>query len=258
MNPKTIVQNSKPLFFSLLLAACTLCISNMATAQDKPTKAPVKKEKAKDFDDVLINLQKAEAELQKAVKEVDWHKIEQEIKTSLQQASVDMAKAKETLQKELKEINIEKIKVDIQKATQELKEVDAAHLKAEVEASLAKVDTDKIRQEMEKIKEIDFEKIKVELQKAKPEMEKAMQNAKESIEKAKVEIKEYQSFVNTLAEDGLIKKGEPYTIEITEDGLIINGKEQPEAIYNKHRLFLEKHKGTTIKKSADNLNIHKD
>ena len=114
------------------------------------------------------------------------------------------------------------------------------------------------KNQIEKIKEIDFEKIKVELEKVKPEMEKSMQKAKESIEKAKVEIKEYQSFVNALTEDGLIKKGEPYTIEIKEDGLIINGKKQPEAVYNKHRAFLEKHKGTTIKKTADDLNIHKD
>ena len=258
MNSKTIVRNPKPVFFSLMLVACSLCFSHVAAAQDKPAKAPTKTEKAKDFDDVLIHLQKAEADLQKALKEVDWSKMEQEIKTSLQQASAGMAKAQEALQKELKEIDTEKIKADIQKATQELKAIDAAQLKAELEASLAKVDTEKIKKEIEKIKEIDFEKIKLELEKVKPEMEKSMQKAKESIEKAKVEIKEYQSFVNALTEDGLIKKGEPYTIEIKEDSLIINGKKQPEAVYNKHRAFLEKHKGTTIKKTADDLNIHKD
>jgi chromosome segregation ATPase len=253
-----MVRKHNPFFLSLLLVACSLCITTVAAAQDKPAKALPKTEKAKDFDDVLMQLEKAEADLQKSLKEVDWNKIEQDIKTSLQQASAGMAKAQEALQKELKELDTEKIKAEIGKATQELKAVDMSQLKADLQASLTKVDMEKIRQEIGKVKEVDLEKVRAELEKAKPEMEKAVQKAKESIEKAKVEIKEYQTFVNALADDGLIKKNEAYTIEIKSDRLIINGQEQPAAVFNKHRTFLEKHKGTTIKKTADDLNIQKD
>ena len=85
-----------------------------------------------------------------------------------------------------------------------------------------------------------------------------MQKAKEDIEKAKAEMKAFEDFVNSLHADGFINKDGAYTIEIKEGKLIIDGKEQPAEVYNKHRAFLDKQKNTTIKKTADDFNIHKN
>jgi len=61
-----------------------------------------------------------------------------------------------------------------------------------------------------------------------------------------------------LEEDGLINKKEEYTIKHRNGELIINGKVQPETVYNKYRNFLEKHKTLTIEKSDDDFNIDVD
>ena len=85
-----------------------------------------------------------------------------------------------------------------------------------------------------------------------------MEKAKVDIEKAKVEMREYKSFVDGLEKDGLINKRDGYSIEHKNGELIINGKKQPADVYNKYRSFLEKHKKFNIKKTDDNFNINND
>ena len=91
-----------------------------------------------------------------------------------------------------------------------------------------------------------------------PKIEKEMENAKASIEKAKAEMKEYKGFVDGLEKDGLINKKEGYTIQHKNGDLIINGKKQPVDVYNKYGGFLKKHEKFTIKKSDDDFNIYND
>ena len=256
MKPKTIVQTGRVFALALLTTLLLALTVQQAGAQTTGKETKPKTEKPKDFDDVLEQLQKAEADLQRALKEVDWKSIEQEIKTSMQQAKEDIAKAQADLQKNLREIDTEKIKAEMDKALQDAKSVDMKKMKEELDAALAKIDTEKIKQELDKLKEVDLEKVTAELEKVKPELEASMQKAKEGMEKAKAELKAHQVFVNTLAEEGLISK-EAYTIEITDDRLLINGKEQPQNVYNKHRAYLEKNKGTVIKKSDTDFSIQK-
>ena len=61
-----------------------------------------------------------------------------------------------------------------------------------------------------------------------------------------------------LEKDGLINKKDGYTIKHKNGELIINGKVQPEGVYNKYRGFLEKHKTLTIEKSDNDFNIDFD
>ena len=122
-----------------------------------------------------------------------------------------------------------------------------------------------MNKQMEEMKKIDMSKLDADMKKMEiemkglgPKIEKEMENAKASIEKAKVEMKEYKGFVDGLEKDGLINKKEGYTIQHKNDELIINGKKQPADVYNKYRTFLKKHEKFTIKKSDDDFNIYND
>jgi copper chaperone CopZ len=224
----------------VLLLALSLTARNQTTPPAKQTAidtVPKREKKIKDLDEALLELDKSHIEIEKSLKSIDWSKIEKDINESL------------------RNIDVSKINADVKNA---LKEIDVAKLKAEIDASIAKIDFDKIKVDIEKIKEIDLEKIRVDIEKIKPDIELTIKGAKEGIEKAKKELTEYKSFVDDLEKDGLINKKEPYTIEHKKAQLIINGKVQPADVYARYRLFLEKHEGITIKKTADDFDIDED
>jgi len=104
----------------------------------------------------------------------------------------------------------------------------------------------------------DMKKMEIEMKGLGPKIQKEMENAKASIEKAKAEMKEYKSFVDGLEKDGLINKKDNYTIQHRNGELIINDKKQPADVYNKYGSFLKKHNKFTIKKSNDDFNIYND
>jgi hypothetical protein len=196
--------------------------------------------KVKDFDEALRELERATQQLN------------QELKKSFPPIPpVEVEKMKAELDKALKEVDPEKIKTEMEQA---MKQIDADKIRAEVQASLAKVDMEQVRKEIQRIKEIELPKIEEEMKKIRPEIERSLKDAKESIEKAKVEIQEYKDFESGLVEDGLINK-QQYTIEHKNNVLTINGQTQTESVYNKYRRFLEKHKGFTLKKDAEGLDI---
>ena len=78
------------------------------------------------------------------------------------------------------------------------------------------------------------------------------------MEKAKVEMREYKSFVDGLANDGLINKKAGYTIKHKDGKLTINDKEANAKTYNKYRSFLEKHKKFRIEKDIDDFELDTD
>jgi hypothetical protein len=199
--------------------------------------------KVKDFDEAMQELEKAmqhlNAELKKPLPPIP---------------PIDAEKMRAEINKALKDIDPEKMKAEMEKA---MKEVDAEKIRAEVQASLAKVDMEKTRKELERMRDIELPKIEEEMKKMRPQIEKSLKEAKESIEKAKVEIQEYKEFESSLEKDGLINKKQ-YTIEHKNGVLTIDGKKQPEAVYNKYRSFLEKHKNFTLKKDADGLDIRNE
>jgi hypothetical protein len=215
------------------------------TTPDKPSRPapPEKPKKITDLDDALdefsddlkMEMEKAQKELTEALKQIDKDKIR---------------------------LEIDRAKMDIDKA---LKEVDLEKIRKEVEGSVAKIDWDKIKKEMDEVKKIDLDKVKEgmkeveeQLKKIGPELEKEIEKAKVEIEKGKIEIREYKEFINGLEKDGLLNKTEPYTISHKNGELIVNGKTVSPEIYNRYKVFLEKNKEFTINKSADNLNIDKD
>jgi hypothetical protein len=209
----------------------------------RDTLQPKQNRKAKDFDEAMV-------ELDKAMQQLDM-----ELKKPLPPLPpIELEKMKAELQEALKEVDPEKIKAEVE-AT--MKQIDVQKLRADVQASLAKVDMEKVRKEIERLNEVELPKLEKEMQKLGPEIEKSMKEAKVSIEKAKKELQEYQAFESNLVKDGLINK-EKYTVEHKNGVFTINGKVQSAEVYNKYKSFLEKHKSITIKKDDDNLNINTD
>ena len=262
-------MNSKPValkyFLPIAVVACFSIIllswgGQKQTPQQKPEQSitdtvPNNKadKKIRDLDDVLDELDRAEIK-------VNMEKVNEELKEAMKQ--IDRAKIQMEVDKAMKEVDMEKIRAEVDRVTNE---IDAAKIEKELKESLASVDWEKMNKQMEEMKKIDMSKLDADMKKMEiemkglgPKIEKEMENAKASIEKAKVEMKEYKSFVDGLEKDGLINKKEGYTIQHKNGELIINGKKQPADVYNKYRTFLKKHEKFTIKKSDDDFNIYND
>ena len=77
-------------------------------------------------------------------------------------------------------------------------------------------------------------------------------------QKAKIHLKELKAFEDGLEKDGLINKKENYTIEHKDGQLLINGKVQPQAVYDKYRSFLEKNKKFKLEKDENDFDINFD
>ena len=258
------------LFGVLMVSLVAWKEEKFGQAKSSTTDTLPKTKKIKNLDEALEELEKAQVELERSIKEMpvpsfDAQKMQAELNKALKE--IDPEKMKQQMEQAMKEINPEKIKAQVQEAMKQIdpekikasvaeamKEFDAQKLNMQAQQALAKVDMEKLKAQMQEMKKVELPKIEAELKKVKPQMEKA----KLEIEKARTELKEYKAFENGLEKDGLINKKENYTIEHKDGQLIINGKIQPEAVYNKYRSFLEKHKKFKLEKDDNDFDIDVD
>lgn len=204
------------------------------------------KEMKETLEKVHFDAEKMMQEIDEATKNIDVKKIQEEVTKAIK--NVDFEKMKTDLQQNVDKVDLQQMKDEIAKA---MKEIDAEKIKADINASISKIDMDKIKLELGKAENIDFMKMEENLKKMKPEIEKSMQGAKESIEKAKKELLEYKGFIDILDKDGLINKSKNYTIEYKNGELSINGKRQSSDVAKKYNSFLKDRKDFTIKKDED-------
>lgn len=254
-----------PLLMLALSIVATVAFAQSNSGNQRHSSAdtlPPKQKKVRDLDEALAEIDRSEIELQRAMREIDHEKMEAEIRSAMKNMKVDMAKAKEEMSKAMKEIDMQKINLEVQKA---MKEIDWEKIQEDVKTSLAKVDMEKVKAdmenaklEMENVKKIDFKKLQEDLAKIGPEVEKAMAKAKVDIEKARTEIINYKNLVNALERDGLLKKGENYTIEYKNNVLKVNGTKLPAESTRRYSEYLHNKKDFTLKKDADGLNINHD
>ena len=261
---RTFLLKSFPLLVLIGGLVVTLVTSAQNSSGSKASGAdtiPGKKHKqVRDLDEALMELDKGEIELSKALREIDTEKIEREIREAMKNLDVDMAKMKEDIAKAMKEVDMQKINAEVQKGLAEaqkaLKEVDAEKIQKEIQASLAKVDMEKIKAELEAVKKIELEQMKKELENIRPEIEKSLAAAKKDIEKARKEITSYKNLVDALEKDGHLKKDEPYKIEYKNNELTVNGKKLSADETRKYSEQLSGKDNFTLHKDKDNFNIH--
>jgi chromosome segregation ATPase len=219
------------------------------TLQDKDWEKQIKEA----LDNVHFDADKMKLQIDEAMKQVDMKKIQEEVQKAMKE--VDLEKMKTELQQNLDKIDMNQVKEEIAKA---MKEIDMAKIQTDINNSISKIDMDKIKLELDKVKDIDFKGIEENLKKMKPEIEKSMQNAKESIDKAKKELEGYKGLFDVLDKDGFLDKNKNYPIEYKNGELIVNDKKQPDDVVKKYSGFLKDHKNFTIKKDENDFNINND
>lgn len=214
---------------------------------------PPAKKKVRDLDEAI-------AELDAMDLDKEMEKVQEEINRAMKE--IDAAKISQEVQKAMREVDFSKMQEEINNA---MKEIDMEKIKMEVEQSLAKVDWEKMKAELAGMQKVDFSKMQEELAQSlaqlkdiQPRIEKELANVKvdmkkvkESMEKAKVELKEYKEFVDALDRDGLIDKNSDYSIRHEDGELFINGKKVSREVYSKYSDYLKKHKDFNWEKTRD-------
>jgi hypothetical protein len=252
-----------------------------APQQTNPTDTLPKKKKnnerkARDLDEVIAELdavdikkemEQAQVEITKAMKEFDGAKLEKELTESLKE--IDAEKIQAEIAKAMQSVDLVKMKEQL---TKSLNEIDLEKMKKQLQESIAQIDMEKLKHDMADVQKIDMSKMKVEMEKVKeqmanirPELEKNLSNmkidmhhAEEEIAKARAEMREYKTFVDGLDADGLISKKTTYSLKHSNGELLINGKKASAETYQKYKSFLEKHTKFNIEKSNDDFDIHTD
>lgn len=186
------------------------------------------------------------------------------------------------LDKQLAELDVQLDKIDFSKIEKELstqlKNVNFENINKRVEEALAKVDFKEIelklkdvripKEELEKLQKemehlmldlkhekfdinIDKEKIKKEVQQDLKKAKEEMKMAQSEMLKAKLELEVTKRFIDILEEDGLIELKKPYSIEIKDGELFINGTKQSKEVNERYKSYL-RDKNFSIKNESKN------
>lgn len=211
--------------------------------------------KMKDLENLQIQLDRSLMQVSEEMKKIDFSKLQQEVEASLK--SVDMDKIMKDVALSLKSINMDKIMADVSASLEDLnledknEEIEKALNEAKKEIEKAKleikdIDQDAIKKELEKAK-IEIERSMKEIDKI--DMDKIMKEARESIDKAKEELKLAKEMFTEMEKDGLIDPKQGFTIEYKNKDLYIDGKKQPGKTTDKYRKYFKKdHFKMTIEK----------
>lgn len=198
----------------------------------------------KDFDNLMLNMDKKMIEVTDELKKIDFTQIQKQVESSLKE--VDMEKIMRDVENSLKNIDVEKIMADVKNS---LKDINWDENSGEIKKAIAEA-----KEEIEKarieIREINKEEIKKEMEEAKREIKKAklelknidmdkiMAEAKEGIEEAKKELKLTKEMFNEMEKDGLINSKAGFTIEYKDKELYIDGQKQKPQVTDKYRKYI--------------------
>ena len=167
-----------------------------------------------------------------AMKSVNVENIQQQVKMAMQQVNMDSIQQQVRLA--MQNIDTDKMKAEIDKAMAELKN---SNWQAELDKGMKEM-----KVALAEVKNINSAEIKKELENARKEMENAKINMKDEmakarveVEKARVEMTQLKGLLQDMQKDGLIKKGEDVKLEWKSGRLYINGKEQSAEISEKYK-----------------------
>ena len=196
---------------------------------------------AADLDKAMKELDKGMMELDKEMKNIDFGKINKEIKESI--AKIDFDKIKSEIDAEMKKMDWNKINDEVKLAMK-----DAA-------LKMKNLDKEKFEKKMnelqEKLKSKNGE-LKINAEKIQKTVDESMSKAKESIEKAKTQIQNLKDLTDALEKDGLIDKKKGYKIKVHDGELYINGTKQSNETYEKYKQYYKKDT-FTINSDGDNI-----
>ena len=171
-------------------------------------------------------------------------------------------------------IDFNEIEKELDDAQKEVNGVDWDKVRAEVKKGIADVDRElddaKMDKDVSKEVKESLEKTKEALKKAEREMRKSQVKVQTSAsagsgkaqayvttndgEEANTGNVNYESMLGKMEKEGLIDRSKTYKIVKENGTLYINGKQQPAAIYNKYKHYLNSNQ-ITIKGHKGSLNI---
>ncbi len=173
---------------------------------------------------------------------------------NLAMSKIDYAKMNADVQKAMAQIDYNKINKEINAA---MKNIDWSQMKIDISRSLdsAKMAIDKI----------DWDKMKVEINKAQIEakhamasqkinmdslqfqVQKSLKEAQKSLQKAQLELANDKALKTALEKDGLLNTGKPYSIELKDGILYLNGVKQSKTVTDRYSRFYSGKKNFTLK-----------
>lgn len=212
------------------------------------------------------HVEKALADAQKSLSEIDFSDIKRQLEESLRDLNMD--KIRMETEKELMAVDFEKMKKEMAEAMVEMKDaekeiaaIDFGKIQSEIKTAIESVNWEEINQELKKVKEVDLAKAQQEIEAANEKIRKVipeMENAKVEIEKAKKELRLYKELLDGLENDGVLDQGKDFEVEHKNGKLTVNGKQVPDAVYNKYKHIFDQTKDVRIRKHGEGLNINKD
>ncbi|HEY8397890.1 MAG TPA: hypothetical protein VIK80_08120 [Flavihumibacter sp.] len=200
----------------------------------------------------IRSIDEAVQKLGRQIAEKDWIRVQQAMETSLERFNPaefqeQINKARQHLIESKEQLNSHLQNVLSSDAlAEQLKSVEKAMEKLEIEQGLMKETVLKQR-----------EKIKSEMQRTLPKVEEELKKAKIQLEKAGTELRGYMKMISEMHTEGLIKDRNNYRIAFHEGELLINGVKQSEAVYNKYKSYFSE-PGTVIENKNNIIQIHSE
>jgi hypothetical protein len=208
------------------------------TCGTKDTLPPEKKMTMKQLDELAANLDVEMKNVAEELKKINLEDIMKQVELSLKE--VDMQKINADVQKSLASIDLQGIEKEIKDA---LKDVKWDKINAEVKQALEqaktemkKINTDEMKKAMEDARQ-SLDKAKLGLKQI--DMDKIMANAKEGIDKAKAKLRSLKTMFTEMEKDGLIDTRVGFNVNFKDGSLFINGKKQPQEITDKYRKYIK-------------------
>lgn len=187
----------------------------------------------------------------KDLKEIDWDDLNKDIN----EVSIALTKA----DKDLKEVDWEAMNTDLDAALKQLdKELRDPKMSKEIKEDI-KNEMKNAKKEMKQAK-IQMEIAHTEMVKANKEMTKQKKGIVKKIRSGNEDSYSYNTnsfdqMIDKMAADKIIDKSTVYVIRKADNELFINGKKQPEEVYERYKSYLN-FKTVDIKGKRGTLNIH--
>lgn len=231
-------------------------------------------EKTQSLDEQIRQLEIAQQNLQRELSQKDWNKIEaemenaigrintKEIDAQMKKAMAELDRSMASIDKEqlLRGLDAEKIQAEMARAQKELAEEFAKH-DWQKEMKLAQ---EELQKAMKEISSIDQKKLKDELAQAKREIKESHENmarelalvkkemaenkykiresldeARNEIEKTRLEYLGYRTMIGEMQKEGLITDPKNYRVEYKDGDLYINDKKQSSVLTDRYRKYFK-------------------
>lgn len=210
-----------------------------------------------------VNWDSINTAVNKAMTSIDWKAIQKNIDKSMKEAQL--------------EINDPKVKAQIRESIRESRRaVEEAMRSSNEEMRRAMEESKKAMSESKKAMEESKRAMNEAMHNRNEEMRRSMDESRKAMEEAREQQRQsyaqtriqsqsdadeakknrtnYNRMLSDMEHQNLINRNEKYKVEKKDGHLYINGKEQPESVYNQYRDYLNSDE-ITIKGSKNNLSI---